>query len=115
MLIRRNDIVLVLSGKDRLKTGKVLRVVPSTGRIVVEGVGIVKRHVKARGNVPGGILSSEAPISASSVRLLERPDTQGMAATKLPASVLKRMKNAPKSTPAKTAAKKAPAKSASTT
>lgn len=91
MYLRRNDIVLVLTGKDRLKTGKILRVDRTAGRIVVENVNIVKRHKKAQGNVPGGILASEASINASNVRLLERPDTEGMSAHPLPGRVARRM------------------------
>lgn len=92
MYLRRNDIVLVLKGKDRLKTGKIMRVLRDKNRIVVEGVGIVTRHVKARDNAPGGILKSEGSISASNVRLIERPEDPSMSATNLPARVAKRVK-----------------------
>jgi ribosomal protein L24 len=106
MYLRRNDLVLVTKGKDRLKTGKVLRVDRDANRIVVEGVNIVKRHKKARDGAPGGILASEASISASNVRVVERPDTQGMAATPLPGRVARRMqksKPAPKAKKAEAA------------
>ena len=106
MYLRRNDIVLVTRGKDRLKRGKILRVDREANRIVVEGVNIVKRHKKASGNVPGGILPSEAAISASNVRLLERPETQGMSAGSLPARVLKRMKRVAASAPKSPSKKK---------
>ena len=110
MYLRRHDIVLVLKGKDRLKTGKILRVNREANRIVVEGVALVKRHKKSQCNVPGGILTSESSISAANVRLIERPDTAGMTGAKLPGRVLKRMKGALATAPKKTAsAKKATA------
>lgn len=91
MYLRRNDHVLVLKGKDRLKSGKIIRVDREANRVVVEGVNMVKRHKKAQGNVPGGILTSEASINASNVRLLERPDTEGMTTSPLPGRVARRM------------------------
>lgn len=66
--IRKNDVVIVLSGKERGKRGKVLRAHPADGKIVVENVNMVKRHKKPRrqGDV-GGILHQEAPILACKV------------------------------------------------
>lgn len=68
MKIRANDKVKVISGKDKGKVGKVLRVLIEKNKVVVEGVNIVKRHVKP-GTVSkeGGIVSIEKPISASNV------------------------------------------------
>ena len=70
--IRRNDRVVVISGKDRGKTGRVIEVHPRKRRILVEGVNIVKRHLKAnsRRGVQGGILDKESPIDASNVMVL---------------------------------------------
>ena len=70
--IRKNDNVLVISGRDRGKKGRVLRVVPAKGRVVVEGVNFVKRHTKAnpRANVKGGIVEREAALHASKVQIL---------------------------------------------
>jgi large subunit ribosomal protein L24 len=66
--IRKNDMVMVVKGRDRGKTGKVLRVEPTDGRVLVERLNVVKRHSKPRGAAsPGGIVEKEAPISASNV------------------------------------------------
>ncbi len=70
--IRRNDSVQVMAGKDRGKTGRVLRVLAEKNRLVVEGVNFVKRHTRpnpGRG-VKGGILEKEAPLHASNVQLV---------------------------------------------
>jgi large subunit ribosomal protein L24 len=70
--IRKNDNVLVISGRDRGKKGRVLRVVPAKGRVIVEGVNFVKRHTKAnpRANVKGGIVEREAAMHASKVQIV---------------------------------------------
>lgn len=67
--VKKNDIVKVLSGKDKGKTGKILRIINKTGKVVVEKVNVVKRHRKATGKQPGGIIEMEAPIHASNVLL----------------------------------------------
>ena len=69
MKIRRDDTVLVIAGKHKGKMGKVVRVMPLTGRVVVEGVARVKRHVKAQGDQAGSILEKEAPIHVSNIAL----------------------------------------------
>jgi large subunit ribosomal protein L24 len=75
MKIRKNDTVVVISGNAKGKTGKVLKVYPATGRVIVEGVNIVKRHSRPRQKNPqGGILQREAPIHASNVMLLDPKD-----------------------------------------
>ena len=64
--IRRDDTVVVLSGKDKGKEGKVLNVDPESKKAIVEGVNVVKRHMKPRRQgEDGGIISKEAPIYAS--------------------------------------------------
>ena len=70
--IRRNDTVLVRAGKDRGKRGRVLRILPATNRLVVEGVNVIKRHTRPNPslNVPGGIVEREAAIHASNVQLV---------------------------------------------
>ncbi|MBX6378386.1 MAG: 50S ribosomal protein L24 [Clostridia bacterium] len=69
MHVKKGDVVYVLSGKDRGKQGKVIRVIPDSRRVVVEGVNIVKRHVRARPPrvMQAGIIEQEAPIHASNV------------------------------------------------
>src|SRR4030095_5466856 len=68
--IRRNDNVVVTTGKDRGKRGRVLRVVPEKNRLIVEGVNIIKRHTKAnpQRGVKGGLVAREAPLHASTVQ-----------------------------------------------
>ncbi len=71
MRIKQDDLVLVISGKDRGKRGKVRRAFPEEGKVVVESVNLIKRHSKARGTArQGGIIEQEAPISACNVILI---------------------------------------------
>ncbi len=71
MKIKKNDTVLVISGKDKGKSGKVRFAYPREDRVVVEGVNFIKRHARARGNVrQAGIIEREAPIRISNVMLL---------------------------------------------
>jgi large subunit ribosomal protein L24 len=69
--IRKNDSVMVIAGKERGKTGKVLRVVPDEDAVIIERINIVKRHTKPRGpQQPGGIVEKEASIDASNVMIM---------------------------------------------
>jgi large subunit ribosomal protein L24 len=71
MKIRRNDEVLVISGDDQGKKGKVRSYSPRDKRLVVEGVNMVKRHMKPRPNIrQAGIIEREAPIHVSKVMLI---------------------------------------------
>ena len=71
MKIRKNDTVLVITGKDRGKKGKVRFAYPKDERILVEGINFIKRHTRARGVVrQAGIIEQEAPITVSNVMLL---------------------------------------------
>ncbi len=73
--IRRDDTVLVITGKDKGKRGKVQRVFRDKNRVLVEGVNMVTRHVKSRSGVrQTGIIQQEAPIHLSNVAYVE-PDT----------------------------------------
>ena len=78
MKIRREDTVIVISGKDRGKTGKVLRVEPKKNRVFVEGLNIVKRHQRptqtAGGQQAGGVIEREGPIHVSNVMLIDPKD-----------------------------------------
>ena len=67
--IRRNDTVVVLAGKSKGRTGRVLRVFPGEGRAIVEGVNFVRKHTKAnpQKNIKGGILEREAPVDLSNL------------------------------------------------
>ena len=70
--IRRNDNVVVTTGKDRGKRGRVLRVVADKNRVVVEGVNTIKRHTKPnpQRNIKGGVVEREAPLHASNVQVV---------------------------------------------
>ncbi len=69
--VRGGDTVVVISGDEKGKRGKVLHTVPKTGRVLVEGVAMVTKHQKARGEgMQGGIIHKEAPIDASNVMLI---------------------------------------------
>jgi large subunit ribosomal protein L24 len=71
MKIRKNDTVLVITGKDRGKSGKVRFAHPRDDRLLVEGVNFIKRHTRAKGQVKqAGIIEREAPIHVSNVMLL---------------------------------------------
>ena len=77
--IRRNDTVIVTTGKDRGKKGRVIKVVTEKNRLIVEGVNLIKRHTKPNPtkNVKGGIVSREASLHASNVQLV-CPECQAM-------------------------------------
>jgi large subunit ribosomal protein L24 len=66
--VKKNDLVMVIAGKHRKATGKVLRVLPEENRAMVERINIVKRHMKPRGpQSPGGIVEKEASIHLSNL------------------------------------------------
>ncbi|MDA8442886.1 MAG: 50S ribosomal protein L24 [Peptococcaceae bacterium] len=68
--VRKGDVVMVISGKDAGNKGKVLEVIPKKGRVVVEKVNKVKKHMKPTQQLPqGGIQEKEAPIASSNVML----------------------------------------------
>lgn len=72
MHIRKDDTVQVLVGDDKGKRGRVLRVMPTTGKILVEGINRVYKHLKpSRRNPQGGRLSKEMPIDISNVALID--------------------------------------------
>jgi large subunit ribosomal protein L24 len=70
--VRKNDNVIVIAGRDRGKRGRVLRVVPRKGRVVVEGVNFIKRHTRPnpQRNIKGGIVEREAALSAANVQII---------------------------------------------
>ena len=71
MNVKAGDEVLVLAGKDKGKSGKIKQALPKEGKVVVEGLNIIKRHTKARGpGQPGGIIEREAALPASRVQLI---------------------------------------------
>lgn len=69
--IKKGDKVIVLTGRDKGKTGQVLRIAPAENRAVVQGVNLVKRHQRATQTNEGGILNKEAPIHLSNIALVD--------------------------------------------
>lgn len=67
--VKKGDTVVVVTGKDKSKSGKVLQLLHKKEGVLVEGLNIVKRHTRARGNEQGGILEKEAPIHISNVMI----------------------------------------------
>jgi large subunit ribosomal protein L24 len=81
MKLKREDTVMVMAGRDKGKTGRVLAVIPSDGKVLVEGINIAKRHTKPSDKNPrGGIIELTKPIDVSKVMVLD-PET------KLPARI----------------------------
>ena len=84
--VRRNDTVLVTTGKDRGKTGLVRQVITKKDRVVIEGINIVKKHQRPSQSggvpVPGGIIAKEAPVHVSNVMVVckecGKPSRTGM-------------------------------------
>ena len=75
--IRTDDNVVVISGKDKGKTGKVIRVEPQKGRVYVEGLNMIKRHqrpVPGRPNLQVGVIEKEGPIHVSNVAIVDPQD-----------------------------------------
>ena len=69
--VKKDDLVMVIAGKEKGKTGKVLKVLPEKGRVLVENLNVVKRHTRpSRTNAEGGIVEKEAAIEASNVQLV---------------------------------------------
>lgn len=69
--VRKGDTVVVLSGKDAGRRGKVVRTVPSEGKVIVEGVNIIKKHMRPTQKVmQGGIINQEAPLPSAKVMLV---------------------------------------------
>lgn len=75
MKVHKGDTVLVVSGKDKGAKGKVIQAFPATGKVLVEGVNRIKKHVansaNQRGASSGGIVTQEAPIQASNVMVID--------------------------------------------
>jgi large subunit ribosomal protein L24 len=74
--IRKNDLVEVITGRDKGKRGKVLVVLPEKGRLLVQGVNFIKRHTRPnpQKNIKGGIAEREAPIHVSNVMIVSPDD-----------------------------------------
>lgn len=72
--VKKGDTVQIITGKDRGKTGKVLRVYPKTGRVLVENINMMKKHVRPnpQRNVQGGIVDREIALHQSNVKVVSR-------------------------------------------
>ncbi|MEI6702179.1 MAG: 50S ribosomal protein L24 [Deltaproteobacteria bacterium] len=65
--VNKGDTVMVIAGKEKSKSGKVMQILPKKNGVIVEGLNMVKRHLKAKGNEAGGIKEKEAAIHISNV------------------------------------------------
>jgi large subunit ribosomal protein L24 len=72
--VRKDDEVVVISGRDKGKSGKIVRVIPDENRVVVQGVNMVKRHTRPTQGKTGGIVEKEAPIHVSNVAHMDPKD-----------------------------------------
>ncbi len=75
MKIKKGDNVVVISGRDKGKTGEVLRVLPTESRLIVQGVHVARRHTAPRMGDPGGIVEKELTIHVSNVAHID-PDSR---------------------------------------
>jgi large subunit ribosomal protein L24 len=75
MKIKKGDRVVVLKGKDRGKEGNVMRVLPTEGKVIVDGVNVAKKHQKpTKSTMQGGIIDKDMPIDASNVAIVSPKD-----------------------------------------
>ena len=72
--IRKGDKVVVLTGRDKGRSGEVVQVIPTENRALVRGVNMVKRHTRQTGTQEGGIISKEAPIQLSNIAIADPKD-----------------------------------------
>jgi large subunit ribosomal protein L24 len=72
--IKKGDKVVVIAGKDKGKTGEVLKVLPTEARVIVQGVNVVKRHTRPAMGNPGGIVEKEAALHVSNVAHIDPKD-----------------------------------------
>lgn len=79
MNVKSGDTVVVISGKDKGKTGKIMKVMPKDNRVIVEGVNMLTKHKKPAGPTkPGGIIKLEGPLNSSKVMFYCPKDKQGV-------------------------------------
>ena len=79
MHVKNGDSVIVISGKDKGKTGKILKTLPKENRVIVEGVNMITQHIKPAGmNQPGGRITKEGPMNASKVMYYCNKDKTGV-------------------------------------
>ena len=71
MRIKKGDQVIVITGRDKGKTGEVIKSMPKENKVIVQGINLVKRHTKPTQESAGGIVTKEAPIHVSNVALID--------------------------------------------
>jgi large subunit ribosomal protein L24 len=74
MKIKKNDKVIVITGKDKGKKGKVLRALPAENKVIVEGVNVAKKHISYRYDKKGEVIDKSMPINVSNVAILDPKD-----------------------------------------
>ena len=77
MNFKTGDKVVVITGKDKGKEGTVTKTLRAENKVIVEGINVVKKHVKPQGNQPGSIVEVEAPIHASNVMIIDPKTKKG--------------------------------------
>ncbi len=77
MKLKTGDKVVVIAGKDKGKSGKIIKTFASTNKVVVEGINIVKKHVKPNGQSAGSIVEQESAINASNVMIVDPKTGKG--------------------------------------
>lgn len=82
---RKGDEVIVITGRDKGKIGNIVRVMPRDGRVLVQGVNMVKRHTRPTASNPGGIVEKESPIHVSNIAHI---DPDGNKATRVGIKIL---------------------------
>lgn len=79
--IKKDDVVIILSGNYKKNTGKVLKVFPKLNKLMVEGINKVKKHQKPSGQTPGGIIDKHLLIDASNVALFDKKENKALKIT----------------------------------
>ena len=77
MNFKTGDKIVVITGKDKGKEGTITKTLRAENKVIVEGINIVKKHVKPQGNQPGSIVEVEAPIHASNVMIIDPKTKKG--------------------------------------
>ena len=76
--IKKGDQVIVLAGKDKGKTGKIIKIIPKSNKAIVSDINKVKKHQKPGNNEPGGIVEKEMPIHISNLNFLDSKSNKGV-------------------------------------
>ena len=77
MNLKTGDKVVVITGKDKGKQGKIIKTLKAENKVIVEGINMIKKHVKPNGQNAGSIVDMEAPINASNVMILDPKTNKG--------------------------------------